>query len=86
MCGFAFIASMGRSYAQVEYLLFPRTRLCSLVLTFYDAGPNELSVVDVKAVVDVFGAGGIPKGECEYLIPSLHGPQHADRHIILLNV
>ncbi|PIL33443.1 cytochrome P450 [Ganoderma sinense ZZ0214-1] len=30
---------------------------------FIRTGPNELSIVDVRAVVDVFGAGGIPKGE-----------------------
>ena len=28
-------------------------------------GPNELSVVDVRAVSEVLGAGGLDKGECE---------------------
>ena len=75
MCGCACIASMGRLSAQVECLLPTSTCLYLLVLTFCDAGPNELSVVDFRAVVDVFGAGGIPKGECEYLMPPFPGLQ-----------
>ena len=63
MFGCACIASMGHSSAQVEYY-HPQPRLS--VLTLFCPGPNELSVVDAKAVAGVFGAGGIPKGECEY--------------------
>ena len=84
MCGCACIASMGRSSGvQVECLLPTSICLCLLVFMVCDAGPNELFVVDhVKAVVDVFGAGGILKGECEYLMPRLPWSQHADRHIL----
>ncbi len=63
------------------------------VLTVRGAGPNELSVVDAKAVVDVLGAGGIPKGECEYLSMRLYfrrsqgsgSKSHADRRVCVFH-
>ena len=35
----------------------------------YFVGPDELSMVEVKAVTDAFGSKGIPKGDCQSRFP-----------------